>query len=310
MTALKGVIAATPTPVDAGLEIDTGRLVAHCRWLLADGGCDGVNLLGTTGEATSFSLAQRIAAMTAVAGSGLPLDRMMVGTGASALADAVELTRAASDLGFAGALLLPPFYYPAIDADSLTATVETVLDRVDAPGLKIYLYHIPQNTGVPFPVEVVKRLHDRHPDRIAGLKDSAGDIEFSRRLAAACPGLAVFPSSEGSLVEGRLSGFAGCISATTNVTGRLAQIAWSEPGTEAGRAAGAAAMAIRTALGRFPLMAGIKAALADRTGDPEWERLVPPLRRLSPDERRDVFALLDGTEYRTLHASSGRDDRG
>ena len=108
MKTLKGVIAATPTPLNADLSIDIDRLVGHCRWLLGDGGCDGINLLGTTGEATSFSVEQRIAAMRAVAQSGVPLQRMMVGTGASALADAVALTRAARELGFAGRCFCRP----------------------------------------------------------------------------------------------------------------------------------------------------------------------------------------------------------
>ena len=111
MRSLTGIFAAAATPLKPDLTIDEEKLVAHCRWLLGDGGCDGVNLLGTTGEATSFSLDQRIGAMKAIAKSGLPMESFMVGTGAAALGDAIELTRTASELGFAGALLLPPFYY-------------------------------------------------------------------------------------------------------------------------------------------------------------------------------------------------------
>ena len=92
MGKLQGVIAAVATPLSNSLTIDHNRLASHCRWLLGQGGCDGINLLGTTGEATSFSAAARIAAMQAIARSGLPLDRFMVGTGAAALEDAVRLT--------------------------------------------------------------------------------------------------------------------------------------------------------------------------------------------------------------------------
>ncbi len=60
---------------------------------LLDQGCDGLNICGTTGEATSFTVAQRMAIMSAAA-SALPLSRLMVGTGAAALADAVALTKA------------------------------------------------------------------------------------------------------------------------------------------------------------------------------------------------------------------------
>ena len=297
MKKLRGVIAATPTPLNADMSIDFERLIGYSRWLLGDGGCDGINLLGTTGEATSFGVEQRLAAMRAVAGSGLPLERMMVGTGAAALADAVTLTRAARELGFNGALLLPPFYYKSIEAESLADYAAEVIGRAGTSGLKLYLYHIPQNTGVPFPAEAIARLIERHPDTIAGLKDSSGDIAFSRALAAHFPGFDVFPSSEGSLTEWKSSGFAGCISATTNITGPLSQRAWSDPESQGGHDAAAAAMAIRTVLGSFPLMASVKAALAEMSGEHGWERLVKPLRPLSSGERGQLLTRLAATEF-------------
>ena len=75
---LKGVIAAIATAVEANAEPDCIRSVTLARFLLGNG-CDGLNVLGTTGEATSFSLEQRRQLMTAYAQSGLPLARCMVG---------------------------------------------------------------------------------------------------------------------------------------------------------------------------------------------------------------------------------------
>jgi 4-hydroxy-tetrahydrodipicolinate synthase len=280
MMKLEGVIAATPTPLKADFSIDLERLVTHCRWLLGEGGCDGVNLLGTTGEAMSFSAAQRIQVMRAVAVSGVPLERMMVGTGAAALQDAAQLTAAARELGFAGALVVPPFYYRDVPADSVAAYFEELIARVGVSKPRIYLYHIPQNTGVPFALETIARLRAKHPDVVVGLKDSAGDIAYSRKVAAELPGFDVFPGSEGTLIEAKQSGFRGCISATTNVTGRLAQVSWREPTTDAGRAASKRALEIRTALARFSLVASVKGALALMKGDREWGRTHPPMAAL------------------------------
>lgn len=302
MTRLKGVVAATPTPVREDLSIDVERLIHHCGWLLADGGCDGVNLLGTTGEATSFSVEQRIATMRAVARSSLDLGRMMVGTGASALSDAIALTRAARDLGFAGALLLPPFYYKGIDAQGLADYVEAVIGGAGVDGLRLYLYHIPQNTGVPYAAETIEPLRRRFPETVIGLKDSSGDSAFSRTIAARFADFDVFPSSEGSLTDWKRFGFAGCISATTNVTGNLSKVVWQDPEGETGRAAAEAAMAIRQVLGAFPLMASVKAAVAALKGDREWERVMPPLQNLSTAERKTLFERLEGTEFARLGA--------
>jgi 4-hydroxy-tetrahydrodipicolinate synthase len=302
MAEMKGVIAAAATPLRPDFSIDHDRLVAHCRWLLGEGGCSGVNLLGTTGEATSFSVEQRLAAMTAVAASGLPLRQMMVGTGAAALADALTLTAAARDLGFAGALLLPPFYYKGIDPRALADYVGTIIRRLGGNDLRLYLYHIPQNTGVPYPIELVERLHREHPDVVVGLKDSAGDLAFSRALARRLPGFHVFPGSEASLAESRTSGFAGCISATTNITGPLAQVGWRDPDSDGGRQAIADAAAIRERLAKLPLVCSVKAALADLRGDPAWTVVAPPLRTLDDPERHALLDDLAHTAYRRLRS--------
>src|SRR2546423_14884436 len=124
--ALRGVIAAVATAVDESGAPEAARSVKLARFLL-DTGCDGLNVLGTTGEATSFSLEQRKAVMTAYKDAGLPLDRLMVGTGAAATADAVARTRHAAQLGFAGALILPPFYYKGVPDDGLAAYIETIV---------------------------------------------------------------------------------------------------------------------------------------------------------------------------------------
>jgi 4-hydroxy-tetrahydrodipicolinate synthase len=303
MTRPRGVFAAAATPLREDLAIDLPKLAEHCRWLLGAGGCDGVNLLGTTGEATSFSVEQRLAAMTGVAKAGLPMARFMVGTGAAALDDAARLTAAARDLGFAGALLLPPFYYKGIDADSLAGYVGALIERLGAPGLRLYLYHIPQNSGVPWPVEVVERLHRAHPEVVVGLKDSAGDMAYAREVARRLPGFDVFPGSEGTLGEAKASGFAGCISATTNVSGPLARLAWREPESAAGKQALADALAIRETLAKLPLVAAVKATLAELRGDPAWRRLHPPLRALTDAEWRTLSASLAATGYGRLKAA-------
>ncbi len=76
-----------------------------------------------------------------------------------------------------------PFYYPDVPADGLVAYVGEVVRRAAHPKLALYLYHIPQNTGVPWPLEVVAELRWLHPQQVVGLKDSAGDLAYSRAAA-------------------------------------------------------------------------------------------------------------------------------
>src|SRR5512132_1650629 len=143
---LSGVIAAIATPVDENGAPDVKRAINLARYLL-DNGCDGLNVLGTTGEATSFSVDERKGVMDAYKANGLPLQRLMVGTGAASVTDALALTRHAAELGFGGALVLPPFYYKGVTDDGLADYIGALVKATEASRLPIYLYHYPQLTG-------------------------------------------------------------------------------------------------------------------------------------------------------------------
>jgi 4-hydroxy-tetrahydrodipicolinate synthase len=286
---LHGVIAAIATAVDANGEPDCARSTALARFLLANG-CDGLNVLGTTGEATSFSLAQRKHVMSAYRDAGLPLDRLMVGTGAASMADAVALTRHAAELGFAGALVLPPFYYKGVPDDGLAAYVDTIVSATAAKPIPIYLYHFPAQSGLPWHVKLVRRLLATHGERLVGLKDSSGDMAYAREAAAISPRFKVFPSTEAALLEARSGLFAGCISATANLNADLCARAWHNGD------AGAldAAVTIRKLFDGKQLVAGVKALLAHIHGDAAWGRVQPPLSTFSAADRATVVAGYDG----------------
>ncbi|HXZ45473.1 MAG TPA: dihydrodipicolinate synthase family protein, partial [Pseudolabrys sp.] len=292
---LHGVIAAIATAVDDKGEPDSARSIALARFLL-DGGCNGLNVLGTTGEATSFSLDQRRRVMTAYAASGLPLDRMMVGTGAAALADAIALTRHAAELGFAGALVLPPFYYKGVHDDGLVAGIEAIANATAARPIPIYLYHFPAMSGVPWHVTLIKRLLESFPTRIVGLKDSSGDMAFAHAAAAVSPDFAVFPSTEACLTEARAGAFAGCISATANLNADLCARAWNNGDT----AALDAAVTIRKLFDGKPLVSGVKTLLAHIHGDPALARVKPPLALFSAADRASVIAGNDAVRSKRV----------
>jgi 4-hydroxy-tetrahydrodipicolinate synthase len=292
---LSGVIAAIATAVDEHGAPDAARSVALARYLLTNG-CDGLNVLGTTGEATSFSLAQRRAVMTAYAQAGLPLDRLMVGTGAAALADALALTRHAAELGFAGALVLPPFYYKGVPDDGLFAFIAALVARTADRAIPLYLYHFPANSGVPWSIALIKRLRAAFAPRIVGLKDSSGDMGYAREAAAIAPDFAVFPSTEAALMEARSGAFAGCISATANLNADLCARAWHDGDADAIEAA----VTIRRLFDGKPLVSGVKALIAHIHGDPAWDRVMPPLAGFSAADRALAVAGYDGVRARRV----------
>jgi 4-hydroxy-tetrahydrodipicolinate synthase len=292
---LSGVIAAIATAVDGEGEPDIARSVKLARYLL-DNGCDGLNVLGTTGEATSFSLAQRRAVMTAYRDAGLPLERLMVGSGAASLADALALTRHAAELGFAGALVLPPFYYKGVPDDGLFAFIEALVKGTAERPIPLYLYHFPAQSGLPWHVGLIRRLLDAHPGRIVGLKDSSGDMAYAREAAKIEAGFDVFPSTEAALLEARSGVFAGCISATANCNADLCQRAW----TSGDVAASEQAVTIRNLFNGKPLVSGIKALLAHIHGDPALAAMKPPLAEPSAADRNAIIAGYEAARARKV----------
>jgi 4-hydroxy-tetrahydrodipicolinate synthase len=294
-TRLSGVIAAIATAVDKTGAPDTARCVALAHHLL-DNGCDGLNVLGTTGEATSFSLAERQHVMSAYQTAELPLGRLMVGTGAAAVSDAIALTRHAAGLGFGGALVLPPFYYKGVPDAGLEAYIGALVQATADKPIAIYLYHFPSQSGLPWHLGLIRNLREAFPGRIVGLKDSSGDLAFAKQAAAIAPDFAVFPSNEACLIDARQGAFAGCISATANLNADLCARAYRSGDAAALRAA----VAIRALLDGKPLVSGVKALLAHIHGDTAWAMVKPPLAPFSAADTADVIAGYDAARARRV----------
>jgi 4-hydroxy-tetrahydrodipicolinate synthase len=280
MSALSGIWAAAITPVGAAFEPDAGKAVPYYRDLL-QGGCDGINLLGTTGEAMSFSSAQRIRFMEAVAASGLPMDRVMVGAGAASLDDAAALARAAFDLHFAAALVMPPFFFRDAGDDGIVAFFEALFKRTDPPRGRVLLYNFPRMSGIAFAPALVARLLAEFPEPIGGMKDSSNDRELQAEIASRHSGFAVFPGAEDYLREAASYGAAGCISGSVALWPALASQVWRAK--DASQSAALAAK--RAALAGPPLIAAVRYLTAKANGDPSWERPVPPLVPLTDPEK-------------------------
>lgn len=287
----RGVYAAVLTPVDDRLEPNPKAYVAHCRWLLANG-CDGLAPLGTTGEANSLSVAQRLALIEATAAAGLPMEKFIIGAGSCALADAVAVTKAVVAAGSGGALLLPPFYYKNPSEEGLFAFFSEVVERVGDGRLRLYLYHFPQLSTVPITHALIARLKTRYGATMAGVKDSSGDWSYTADLLKQIPGFGAFSGSEQFLLANLRAGGAGCISASTNVTAPMAHAvfaAWQQANADALQEALTAA---RVVLQGFPFQGGLKELVARVTGDRQWLNVIPPNRALTPAQRDDLLARL------------------
>ncbi len=290
-----GVNAAVLTPMSADLSVDLDRMAAHCRWLLANG-CNGLGILGTTGEANSLGIDERIAVMEGLVARGIPATKLMPGTGTTALTDTALLTRRAADLGCRGALLLPPFYYKNPSDDGLFAYFSEVVQRTGG-SIGIFLYHFPQQAVVGFGLALVGRLLAAFPGVIKGIKDSSGDFANSRSYAEhfSKEGFEVYAGDDSLLRDMLAVGGAGCITAASNVNCAIGARVYAERDGAAGEEAQRILTATRKAVTSVPLIPGLKALVARNTGDPDWTNIRPPHLKLSAAQEATLFAAFDAS---------------
>jgi 4-hydroxy-tetrahydrodipicolinate synthase len=266
---LAGIWPAVLTPVDEQYEPDAPRALAYYRELLRDG-ADGINLLGTTGEAMSFSADQRLRLMKAVA-AGVPRERTMCGTGAASLSDATRLTRAAGELGFAAALIMPPFFYRDATDQGVLRFFDRLLNGVGNLRATIVLYNFPRMSGITFHPDLIDQLLANFPGVIGGMKDSSNDRAMQREILQRHPELRIFPGSEEYLFEAKNYGAAGCISGSVCLWLRLARAAF-----DGNEEAAARVRDERLALAGVPLIAAVRERVAQTRNDVAWKRAMPP----------------------------------
>ncbi len=293
---LDGIFAAALTPLSDKLNPDHGALLDHCNWLLARG-CDGVCLFGTTGEAASFSVDERMRALDALVAGGFPAGRLLIGTGCCAVPDTVTLTRHAVENGAGGVLVLPPFYYKRVSDEGVVDAHAAVVEQIDDPRLRVYLYHYPYMSGVSLNHGVISRLTAAYPGIVAGIKDSSGDVENFKMICESFPALRSFPGTETLLLDGLELGAVGCISATVNVTSPLAAEVYEARGTERAAALQRKITSIRKTFDRFPLIGALKHVMAKHSGRDQWRNVRPPLRRLGREDAARLEADLDSVGF-------------
>ncbi len=264
-----GVSAALVTPFAADGAIDPARAGDHAARLLSEG-CDSVTLFGTTGEGASLGLRERAALHDGLLAAGVAPERIVCALAATALETAVDQARAALERGARRLLATPPFYFRGPADDGLFAWYAALIAALGGAGPRLILYHIPQVTGVPLSLALIRRLRDAFGPAILGVKDSSGDWATSRALLDE-PDLAVLIGDERLLARAAPLGGAGAISGMANLfPALLARIV-------AGGAEPAGLAALVDAVCAHPVVPAVKALVAHHRGDPAWARVRAPL---------------------------------
>lgn len=290
--AFKGIWPALLTPLKADLSINHALFAEHSKSLMAKG-CGGVTPFGTTGEGPSFSMAERKEAIEQLIKNGVPAAQIMLSTSCAALPETLELTRHAVRAGVHGCLMLPPFFLKDVSEEGIIDCYRYVIDGVHqsegADKLKLYLYHIPQVTGISLSRHVIATLKQMYPDTILGIKDSACTTAHSVGLADAFMkdktlNMTVYVGFEPDLPEMGRRGSTGAISGLANFMPRVVGRLVKQPDAPTTPAERARVVKLIDLLSGYSLMPALKGIMALLTGDNTWLRVRAPLVALTPEK--------------------------
>jgi 4-hydroxy-tetrahydrodipicolinate synthase len=295
---IEGVLSPVVTPFKKDYSPDAERFVRHCRWLLRSG-CAGLAVFGTNSEANSMSVSEKRRLLEALVKGGVPASALMPGTGHCALSDSIEMTRAAVDLGCAGVLMLPPFYYKGVSDEGLYRNFAEVIERVGDERLALYLYHIPPVAQVGITLPLIERLLSKYPGIVAGVKDSSGDWANTKAMLDnfAKGGFDVFAGSEVFLLDNMRNGGKGCITATGNINpGPIANVFKNWRSAEADKLQ-AGITATRKVVQKQPMIPALKTAVAHFGNDPQWKTCRPPLVELTSHQEEELIRDLKAVGF-------------
>lgn len=294
---IRGLIAPILSPFNDDLSFDQNTYNELAKTLL-NSGCAGLAPFGTTGEALSISAEERKQALDGLIDSGIDPSVLIPGTGLCNLPESVALSQQAVDLGCEGVMVLPPFYFKGVSDDGLFSYYEEFIARVNRDTLRIYLYHIPQVSGVGLSIELVNALTEKYPSIVVGIKDSSGDWENTKNLLS-LDNFIVYPGSELPLVDAMKLGAPGCISATANLNSKpIAEVIdyCEDKNWDKAIALHNSVAQTRMVFQDYAPIPAQKALLSQMTNRESWRNVRPPLITLTKEKTQQLQDALNAIE--------------
>jgi 4-hydroxy-tetrahydrodipicolinate synthase len=265
--------------------------VKLCRWLSSQN--VALVLFGTTSEANSLSLEEKISLLNDLIDAEINPSLLMPGTGCCSLTETVQLTSHAVKLGCKGTLMLPPFFYKDINDDGLFRSYAETIERVGDSALKIYLYHIPPVSGVNISLDLIERLVIRYPNTIVGVKDSSGNWENTQSiLERQLDDFRVFAGSEHFLLQTMRAGGAGCISATANINPNAIYNLYKEWKSNQADDLQKQLNQVRATLESYPMIPALKSVVSYYSNHPDWTIVRPPFISLEKETQKELIQKL------------------
>ena len=281
-----GIYAASMSIFNKDLTLDVDSTILHAEKLLKNG-LHGVVLFGSTGMAQLISSSEKKKLISKLSSSKYK-DYFVIGTGANALNENVELIKYTLNSGINKFLLGVPAYYKFSDEGAFSY-FKNLIKKV--PEVRIILYNFEKLFNYKFSIEVVKKLAKEFPKQVVGVKDSSYNLYETLKI----PNFLIFPGSETKLLKGLQLGCSGIISAVCNVTAPLARKVYDDYYDNQKQTFNKKLCEIRSAFDSYNLISALHSFMA--TENEKYKIVLPPLSLLSEKKEKELIFKLKELDF-------------
>ena len=283
---INGIYAASLSILNENLAIDCKRTIYHAEELI-DNGCHGVVFFGSTGQSQLISLGEKIQLINHLPSSKYK-EKFIIGTGLNSLSDTISLMKISKTLNFDKFLIMPPAYYKYGDEDVINF-YSKLIEEVEE--CKIILYNFEKLSGYKFSKDCIKKLVDKFPNQIIGVKDSSYNLYEDLKI----DNFSVLPGSESKLLKGLELGCTGIITATTNVTSVLARQVYDNFLNKSPQDLNKKLCHVRAVFEKYNLISSLHSFMSEK--NQIFKNILPPLKLLSEVDKKELISSLKKLDF-------------
>ena len=287
MGEIKGIYAAAVSILNNDLSLDVNKTVKHCENIIKDG-CHGVVLFGSTGQSQLIPLNEKIEMINFVSKNDKIKEKLIIGTGLNSLVENINFLKLSLNIGLNKFLIMPPAYYNYGDKEVIEYYTKLIKSVPDA---KIILYNFEKLCGYKFSVDCVENLAAKFPKNIIGVKDSSYNLMGNLKIK----NFSILPGSELKLLSGLKKDCSGIITATCNVTAKLARKVFDDFEQNKDQTVNDKLCEVRKAFDQFNLISGLHSFLS--LTDKQFLNILPTCSLLSKQDEKTLIDKLKDLNF-------------
>ena len=287
MSKFNGIYAAGLSILDENLTLNVSKTIKHAENLI-ENGCHGVAIFGSTGQAQLLSISEKISLLNELSKSKYK-NNFIIGTGLNSLNETINFISISKSLGFKNFLIMPPAYYKYGDDEVFNFYSHIINTHQN---IQIILYNFEKLCGYKFSIDCVIKLVEKYPSQIVGIKDSSYNLFEILKI----DNFSVLPGSESKLLKGLELGCSGIITATCNVTSKLARKVYDDFHNKEDQTENEKLCKVRAVFDKFNLISALHTLMGTKERD--YNNILPPISILDEEKKEKLIVELNSLNFK------------